>query len=96
MRESKFEKDFIKQLETVFPGCVVMKNPSAQRQGVPDRLLLWQDKWAMLEFKSHSTAPVQPNQPYYIELFDSMSFAAFVYPENSGDVLDALQRTFSS
>lgn len=95
-RESKFQGDLIKRLRQMFPDCVILKNDSGYLQGVPDLIILFRDRWAMLEVKASATAQLQSNQMYYVESLDKMSFAAFVYPENVEEVLDDLQRTFES
>lgn len=94
MRESQYEAHVIKTLKQLFPGCVILKNDSSLVQGIPDRLVLFGSKWAMLEIKISESARNQVNQDYYVEMFDSMSFAAFICPENEEEVLDELQRTF--
>lgn len=93
-KESKFQHNLIKELETRFPGCMVLKNDSSYKQGIPDLLLLWKDNWAALEVKRERSAKHQPNQDYYVELMDNMSYAAFIYPENKEAVLDELQQAF--
>lgn len=93
--ESKFQAHLIERLHELFPGCFVLKNDSGYLQGVPDLLVLYRDKWAMLEVKASADADEQPNQAYYVNLLDNMSFAAFIYPENEEDVLDDLQRALS-
>lgn len=95
MAEGKYQAYIIRTLERMFPGCVVIKNDSSYRQGIPDLLVLYKSRWAMLEVKSSFDSPSQPNQEYYVELFDSMSFSAFIYPENEELVLYELQRSFS-
>jgi hypothetical protein len=92
--ESDYQADLIKELKLRFPGCFVLKNDSSLRQGIPDLLVLYKNKWAMLEVKASATSPERPNQAYYVELFDGMSFGAFIYPENEEDVLLELQQTF--
>lgn len=62
--------------------------------GVPDLTVLFNNKWGMLEVKESEDAPVRPNQEHYVEMFDKMSFAAFIYPSNEEDVLNELQQTF--
>lgn len=96
MRENKFQSDLIEELEELFPGCVVIKNDATYIQGFPDILILWGRQWAALECKRSGSAPVQPNQPYWVVTLDSMSFAAFIYPENKEEVLYELQRAFGS
>lgn len=94
MRENQYQAQLIRRIKRILRGCVVLKNDTGYLQGIPDLLVLYQDRWAMLEVKMHEFAAEQPNQRYYIELFNSMSFAAFIYPENEDEVLDALQRSF--
>lgn len=78
----------------MFPGCFILKNDPSENQGIPDILILYQDQWAMLEVKISGSACEQPNQDYYVELFDDMSFAAFIHPGNEEQVLYDLQQSF--
>lgn len=65
------------------------------RQGLPDRLVVFRGGfWAFLEAKITATAKRQPNQPYYIERFGRMCFAAFIYPENEEAVLNDLEAEY--
>lgn len=91
-RESKFERDLIEELFEIFPGAVILKNDSAQMQGIPDRIILFGNRWAAFEVKAHRAAKHQQNQDYYIRLFNSMSFAAFVYPQNKEWFINELQQ----
>lgn len=95
-QERHYQAEFIKKLRLRFPGCVILKNDSNYMQGVPDLLLLYRDRWAMLEYKAHANAAEQPNQRYFVAMLDEMSFAAFVYPANEEDVLDGIQRSFEA
>jgi hypothetical protein len=95
-RESKFQSALIKELKVIFPGCLVLKNDSSYCQGIPDLLVLYEDRWAMLECKRSSSATHRPNQDYYIQKLDNMSYASFISPENKEEVLDELQQTFQS
>lgn len=95
-RENVFQSALIDELKKIFPGCMVLKNDSSYYQGIPDLLVLHNDKWAMLECKRSSNAHHQPNQDYYIEKFGKMSFASFIFPENKEEVLHELQQTFKS
>ena len=94
MLESKFQADLIKDIKNMFPGCVVMKNDSSYIQGIPDLLVLYNDRWASLECKKSEGARKQPNQEYYVEKLDSMSFSRFIFPENKEEVLRELQSAF--
>lgn len=96
MLENKFQAKLIKDIKKRLPGCIVMKNDSGYIQGIPDLLVLHNDKWAALECKKNETADRQPNQEYYVELMDSMSFARFIYPENREEILDELQSTLQA
>lgn len=96
MLESKYQLQLIKKLEKMFPGCVIQKNDERETQGIPDLTILYQDRWAMLEVKPHVSAEVQPNQEWYIEQMNRLSYAAFIYPENEEEILDELQRAFGS
>lgn len=91
MLESEFQKKLIDKLRDMFPGCVVLKNDSGYRQGIPDLTVLYRDRWAMLEVKASANAPVRPNQPHYVEWAAMNSFGAFIYPSNEQEVLSALQ-----
>ena len=93
-RESKFQAQLIKELKSMFPECLVLKNDSGYIQGIPDLLILIHDKWLALECKGSSTASARPNQHYYIEKMDKMSYAAFICPENREEILDEIQRSF--
>lgn len=91
--ESKFQAQLIKEIKTMFPGCVVQKQDSGRIQGIPDLLILYKDRWAMLEVKRSKDASHRPNQDYYVAKYDDWSFCRFVYPENKAEVLDALQQS---
>lgn len=96
MLESRFQSSLIKDIKKRFPGCVVLKNDPEYIQGFPDLTIFYKDKWAALECKKDANASHQPNQDYYIQQLNEMSFASFIYPENKQEVLDDLQRTFES
>jgi hypothetical protein len=96
MLENKFQANLIKELKDMFPGCIVMKNDASYIQGIPDLLVLYEDKWASLEVKRSSSAKRQPNQDYYVGRMNEMSFSRFICPENKEEVLYELQQTFKS
>ena len=86
--ESGFQDSLIKQIKKILPGSMVFKMD--QIQGLPDLLILYKDKWASLECKRTATAKRQPNQEYYVNLMNEMSFSRFISPENREDILDEL------
>ena len=94
MKESKFQSLLIKELKEEFPGCIVLKNDPNYIQGIPDLLILFRDHWAALECKQKEKASHRPNQEYYVNLMNEMSYAQFIYPENKEEILDELQHTF--
>jgi hypothetical protein len=96
LTESQYQAQLIKKLERMFPDCLILKTDPGDRQGILDLLILWRDKWASLEVKTGPNAAVQPNQDYFVEKLEEMSFAAYIYPENEREVLNALQKAFES
>jgi len=99
MKESKPERDFqrslIKELKVRFPGCIIAKMDAGYIQGIPDLLILWNRNWALLECKRDAKAPHRPNQDYYVDICNRMSFAAFIYPENKDQVLEEMARVWN-
>lgn len=95
-KESAFQKGLIDDLKKRFPGCMVLKNDPNYIQGIPDLLVLYEGRWAALECKKAKQASHQPNQDYYVERMNEMSFSRFIYPENKEIILDELQQSFQS
>lgn len=100
MKESKPERDFqrslIKELKVRFPGCIVAKMDAGYIQGIPDLLILYKHHWALLECKRSANASHRPNQDYYVDICNKMSFSAFIYPENKEEVLSGMEEAFKS
>lgn len=99
MLESKFQSEVIQDLTEMFGefhkgGCMILLNDAEYMQGIPDILILYKDKWAMLEAKRDVNSPYRPNQEWYIDMLDKMSYASVIYPGNKEMVYDDLQRTF--
>lgn len=92
--ESKFQRDLIKELKRLFKGCLVIKLDPRYIQGLPDLLILYKQKWATLEVKRSATAAHRPNQEFYVNLMNRMSFSRFIYPENKKEVLHDLEQAF--
>lgn len=90
--ESGFQDKLRDELKELFPGCMIFKMD--QIQGIPDLLVLYKDKWALLENKRNAYAKRQPNQEYYVNLFNKMSFSRFIFPENRDKVLNELKQFF--
>ena len=90
--ESGFQDKLKEELKKLFPGCMIFKMD--QIQGIPDLLILYKDKWASLENKKSLKAKHQPNQDYYVNLMNKMSFSRFICPENKDEVLEELKKIF--
>lgn len=90
--ESGFQDKLRNDIKVKFPGCMIFKMD--QIQGIPDLLVLYKNKWASLENKKNVNAKHQPNQDYYVNKMNDMSFARFVYPENKDLVLEELEHHF--
>ena len=96
MLENRFKTKLCAELKEMFPGCLIIHTDPNEMQGIPDLIILYENKWAALEGKKHANATYRPNQDYYVDLMNSMSFASFIYPENKEEVLYELQQTFRS
>lgn len=94
MLESEFQRLLVKELEVRFPGCIILKNDSTYIQGIPDLLILYENHWASLEVKKSGKASHRPNQQYYVDKMNDMSYSAFIFPENKEEVLDEMERSF--
>lgn len=94
MLENRFKTNLVKELNEMFPGCIITHLDPNEIQGIPDLLILYRNKWAALEGKKNARATARPNQHYYVDLMNNMSFASFICPENKDEVLDALYLHF--
>lgn len=92
-KENTFQKALIKEIKERLPGCIVLKNDATYCQGIPDLSIFYNDKYAMLECKKSETASHRPNQEYYVDKVNEMSFCRFIFPENREDVLNELYST---
>ena len=90
--ESGFQDKLREELKSLFPGCMIFKMD--QIQGIPDLLILFKDKWASLECKKSGKATHRPNQEFYVDLMNQMSFSSFIYPEDKDEVLEGLKKIF--
>jgi len=92
--ESNFQRKLKKELKARYPGSYVLKTDPSEVQGIPDLLVLYKNKWASLEVKKDKHAKHRPNQDHHVERMNSMSYSAFIYPENKEEILNELDRTF--
>jgi len=89
-KESSFQHNLIFEIKERLPGSYVLKNDAGYLQGVPDLLVLYEDKWATLECKRDAKASHRPNQDYHVDKMNKMSFSRFIFPENKEEVLDEM------
>lgn len=94
--EAAFQNYVIARIYEMFPNQYVIgiKNDPTYLQGLPDLLFLIDDKWLALEVKRDEKAKKQPNQKWYIDKMNEMSFARFIYPENAEEIFDEIQQAF--
>lgn len=92
--ERAFQKDLIKELKQRFKGSIVCKLDPQYIQGIPDLLILFGPRWATLEVKKSQHASHRPNQNFYVDLMNKMSFSRFIYPENKESILNELEQWF--
>lgn len=90
--EKDFQKFLIKELKEIYNDP---NNDTITKfediQGYPDILILHGKQWAMLECKKSEKESHRPNQDFYVNRLNNMSFARFIYPENKEEVLNDLQ-----
>lgn len=92
--EGRFQDRLRNDLESLFPNCLIMKNDPNSRQGIPDLLILFGNRWALLEVKKSANERPRPNQPWYVDWGSDNSFGSFIYPENKDEVLRELENFF--
>lgn len=96
-KENQFQRTLVREIRDHYNNeCIVTKLDSGYIQGIPDLLILHKDKWATLECKKSKNAHRQPNQQYYVDKMNKMSFSKFIYPENKEEVLNELYETLES
>ena len=95
-RESQFQAKLIKELKKRFPDAIVLKNDANYIQGIPDLLILNGTKWGALECKRDENSSRRPNQEFYVDKMNKMSYASFIFPGNEKEVLDELEQSLRS
>lgn len=95
-KERQFQASLKKELKERFPNCIVTKLDPNDIQGIPDLLILWKDKWATLECKRSESAGHRPNQEYYVNTMNQMSYSAFIFPENKERILNEMEQAFGT
>ena len=91
--EGEFKTDLKEELERRLPESIVTLLDPTYTQGIPDIAVFYKNRWATLEAKVNSKATHRPNQDLYVETMNNMSFSAFIYPENTEEVLNALEQS---
>lgn len=89
--ERKFQAILKTRIQELLPGSIILKNDPTFLQGIPDLLVLYEDKWCALEVKADAGAPYRPNQSYYISRMNTMSFCMVAHPGNIEGVLRDLE-----
>jgi hypothetical protein len=95
--EREYQSYLIGRIEEMLEGCLILKNDSGYRQGIPDLSIFYGPRWVMLEVKPKYPRPgsrdFEPNQEWYIENLGQMSYVACIYPEIEEEVLREVQRS---
>jgi hypothetical protein len=92
MTEAEYQAKLVRKLNRRFPGCLILRGDAFRDQGILDLFILHNERWASLEVKASRSAPTRPNQDHFVDRLGEMSFAAYIYPENEKEVLDALEQ----
>lgn len=93
-RENDYQSGLKKRLREAIPGCIILKNDPTDIQGIADLTILYKDKWATLEVKRSENATHRPNQDWYVNKMNEMSYSAFIYPENEEGIIHEIQQAF--
>ena len=96
MLESNFQAKLIKEIEKKLEGCIILLTDPNHTQGLPDLFVVYEDRWAALECKKSKNSKRQPNQEYYVDKCNDMSYASFIDPTTKKEVLDELQQSLTS
>ena len=96
MLENAYQAKIIKKIKALLPGAMVLKLDSGYMSGIPDLIILYGKRWAALEVKRSAKASKRPNQDYFVNKMNLMSFARFIFPENEEDILNELQSALKS
>ena len=97
MLESKFKKEAKQRIRERCPNVDLdFVNTKPFNRSMPDTFVVGPWSWAALEFKRAEGATQQANQDYHIKRLNRKGYATFVFPENLEEVLNDLERIFTS
>lgn len=99
MLEATFKRRFKERLHTRMQELgvdIFIIDNKSNRRSTLDTIVLGPQHWAALEFKRSKSASHRPNQDYYVDQWDQLGFASFVYPENEEEILNELEKLFTS
>lgn len=95
MAEALFRTNFLKKVKDLSPDIFIEFADPGRRNGIPDVIIFYKDKYARIETKRSKDASKRLHQQYYIDYFNSIGiYAAFLSPENKEEVFNALRRYF--
>lgn len=94
--EGTYQRALKKKIRKLLPGAYVLKNDPDWLQGFPDLTILYNNRWAVLEVKKSENERFQPNQEYYVEDLNNLSYSSVIFPENEKEVLHELQRALGA
>ena len=95
MLESEFKAWFKNEIRESIPH-VKMYEPKTHTRSAPDLIILGTGEWVVIEFKRAKDADRQPNQDYIMDVLGGMGHAYFAHPDNAEEVLNGLERLFST
>lgn len=98
MLERDYQNKILKpRIKSVLPGCIIMKNDEQQMSGIPDLVIFYKNKYAMIECKRSAKASFRPNQEHYIQKFHEWGTLSIVsYPENLEWTIEQVTEYFNA